>query len=113
MDELADFYVHTCTVETFLGADGYGRDQFAAPVVLSPATGTGCFIESKRRLVRKSMTEETISETTLYTYPGSAALFAPNSRVTVGTAVSRVIVTNLNDSGGGLGLPDHVAVNLT
>lgn len=112
MDELADFYVHTCTVETLQGVDGYGREVFAAPVVLAPATSSGCFIEQKRRLVRGKDGVEVISETTVYTYPAAAALFTPDSRVTIGTAVSRVIVAAPSTSGA-LGLPDHVAVNLT
>lgn len=112
MDELADFYVHTVTVETFQGTDGYGRDSFAAPVVLAPATSNGCLVESVRRLVRSKDGAEVISETTIYTYPAAATLFTPDSRVTIGTAVARVIVAALSTSGA-LGLPDHLTVTLT
>ena len=119
MDEFADFYVHACTVETYLGTSGYGKDLFADPIILSPAAGTGVFIEQKRRLVRNKDGVEVISETTLYvrpvleTTPGFGLdLFAPDSRVTIGAAVSRVIVASVFTSGG-LDLPDHVAVSLT
>ncbi|MDQ0894429.1 hypothetical protein [Agromyces ramosus] len=108
--ELDEFYVHALTVETFQGTNGYGEDIFAAPVVLTPPTG--CFIEPKRRLVRSSTGEQVVSETTVYTYPANAALFAPSSRVTINGTVSRVIVTAPFESGD-LDLPDHVVINLT
>jgi hypothetical protein len=108
-DELADLYVHTVTVETYLGTSGYGADLFAAPVILFG----GCLVESARRLVRDKDGNEVISETTLYTSPASLALFAPDSRVTtIDGAQSRVIRAALADSGP-LALPDHVSVTLT
>lgn len=108
--EMDEFYVHTATVETYLGTNGYGADTFAAPVVLAPPNG--CLIEPKRRLVRDSTGEQVISETTVYTYPANAALFAPSSRVTINGTVSRVIVVAPFESGD-LDLPDHVVINLT
>lgn len=103
---VARFFVHTVTVETWLGTNGYGADTFASPVTVP------CFVEGKRRLVRNSTGAEVISETTLYTNPTSGALFAPDSRVTVNSVTTRVIVTATLTSGS-LGLPDHVVVNLT
>lgn len=103
------FFVHTVTVETFLGTSGYGVDQFAAPVTLSPPNG--CFVDNARHLVRSTTAEEVLSEATLYTFVANAALFAPNSRVTVNGVQTRVIKTNPNTSGS-LRLPDHVAVTL-
>lgn len=117
-DDIADFYVQTAIVETYQGTNGYGEDTFAAPVTLDPADvstrpdGNGCWIDDARHLVRTSDSEQVISESTLYTYPDNAALFTPNTRVTVNDNVSRVIKTNLNTSGD-LDLPDHVAVSLT
>lgn len=112
MDDLADFYVHTVTVETLQGTDGYGRERFAAPVVLAPMNSTGCFVEQKRRMVRDKDGAEVISETTIATYPAAHALFAPGSRVTVRGVESRVITAALADSGD-LDLPDHTLVALT
>lgn len=110
-DELADFYVHTVTVETLTGTDGYGREQFAAPVILTPPD-TGCFVEQKRRMVRDKDGVQVVSETTVYTRPEQIDLFTPGSRVTIRTAVAHVITAALNDSGD-LDLPDHIAVALT
>lgn len=112
VNDIAEFFVHTATVETLAGTTGYGVDLFAAPITLDPATGNGCFIDDTRRMVRSSDGEQVISETTLYTYPANAPYFVPNSRVTIRGVISRVITVNLNDSGP-LDLPDHVAVTLT
>jgi len=110
-DDLEEFYVHTVTVEPFLGTSGYGEDLFAPAVTLSPDTDNGVFLDDSRHLVRDATGEQVVSESTLYTYPAAAALFNPGARVTANGVVSRVIRSNLNDSGT-LDLPDHVAVSL-
>ena len=111
-DELADFYVHTATVETLTGTDGYGRDIFAGKITLSPDSDYGCFIEQKRRLVRDKDGAEVISETSLYSSPAVAPLCTPGSRVVIAGVESRVITASLFDSGD-LDLPDHTVVALT
>lgn len=111
-DDLADFYVHTVTVETFLGTNGYGEDTFADGVILSPSTKNGVFLDETRRLVRSSTGEQVVSESRFYTYPGTKALFAPNSRVTIDGVQSRVIKATVLTSGD-FDLPDHIVVNLT
>lgn len=117
-DDIADFYVHTAVVEPFEGTNGYGEDIYSAPVILDPADtsvypgGNGCWLDDTRHYVRTSDTEQILSSSTLYTYPGNAALFPPKSRVTVNGNTALVIKTNPNDSGD-LDLPDHVAVSLT
>ena len=117
-DDMADFYIQTAVVETLQGTNGYGEDTFSTPVTLNPAdtstrpTGNGCWIDPSRKLVRSSTGEQVVAESTLYTYPDNAGLFAPNSRVTIDGNESRVIRCNLNTSGD-LDLPDHVAVSLT
>jgi hypothetical protein len=105
-DDMAEFYVHTATVEMFLGANGYGEDTFAAPVSVV------CFADDARKLVRGKDGEQVVSESTLYTYPINAPLFTADSRVTLNEAMSRVIKTAVHDSGD-LDLPDHTAVTLT
>jgi hypothetical protein len=105
-DDLAEFYVHTATVEMFLGTNGYGEDTFAAPVSVV------CYADDARKLVRGKDGEQVVSESTLYTYPISAPLFTAGSRVTLKETVSRVIKTAVHDSGD-LDLPDHTAVTLT
>ena len=114
---ISRWFVHTATVETFQGTNGYGQDVFAAPVTVP------CFTDDSRRLVRDKTGAEVVSETTLFTSAADGALFTTNSRVTLPTAtdtadgdplpprVSRVIKANINDSGP-LKLPDHAEVNL-
>lgn len=103
-DDMADFYVHTASVETFEGAGAYG-DVYGAPVVVA------CFAEAKRRLVRAKDGEQVVSESTLYMGTADGALFVPDSRVTVGGKVSYVITQNVNDAPG-LDLPEHAAITL-
>ncbi|KJL37050.1 hypothetical protein RR49_01162 [Microbacterium ginsengisoli] len=110
-DELADFYVHTVTVETHQGTNGYGADVLEAPHILTPPD-TGCFVERKRRLVRDKAGEQVVSETTVYTYRDAEPLFTVDSVVTIDGVASRVLTVAVSDSGG-LELPDHIAVYLT
>lgn len=105
MNDLDDFWVHTVTVEMFLGAGAYG-DVYAAPVTVIG------FMDGTRKIVRSATAEQVVSESTFYTYPITGPLFVPDSRVTQGSEVSYVIKNNTNDSGV-LDLPDHAAINLT
>jgi hypothetical protein len=122
-NDMDDFFVHTVSVEKWLGTGSNG-DVYAAPVTLSPASTppNGAFVDDARKLVRNANGEQVISETTLYTSILNAPLFVEKSRVTVlgdsdgdeltpGRA-SLVIKVNANDSGA-LDLPDHLAVTLT
>lgn len=105
-DDLEEFYVHTVTVEKSLGKSGYGVDLFDPPVTVQG------FLDGTRHLVRNKDGDQVVSESTFYTYPSNGALFNPAARVTDSVGVvSRVIKTNVNDSGD-LDLPDHVAVSL-
>lgn len=103
-DDMAGFYVHTATVETFQGAGAYG-DVYAAPVTVS------CFAEAKRRLVRAKDGEQVVSESSLYMSVADGAGFVPDSKVTVQGKVSYVITQNINDAPG-LDLPEHAVVTL-
>lgn len=105
-DDLDEFYVHSVTVETYQGTNGYGEDVFAAPV-----TVTG-FLDDTRHLVRSQTAEQVVSEAQFYTHPENGALFTADSRVTVDGVTSRVIRTNVNTSGS-LELPDHAVISLT
>lgn len=104
--DLDEFYVHTVTVETYQGTNGYGEDLFADPV-----TVVG-FLDDSRRLVRTKDAEQVISESQFYTRPESGPLFTASSIVTVDGVTSRVIRTNVNTSGP-LDLPDHAVISLT
>ena len=105
-EDMADMYVHSATVELFLGTSGYGVDSFSAPVVVAG------FADDSRKVVRNSTGQEVISESTFFTSPANAYLFMADSRVTINGNVSRVIKTNTNDSGV-LDLPDNCVVTLT
>lgn len=106
-DDLADFYVHTATVQTKTGTGSRG-DIFAPASAPIP-----CFTDDSRKLVRDKDGQQIVSESTLYTYPANATLFTPGSKVTIGTGRTAIVIrVNVNDSGD-LDLPDHVAVSLT
>ncbi|QWT24943.1 hypothetical protein KPL76_06190 [Subtercola sp. PAMC28395] len=109
-DDFAEFYVHTVTVERFLGQTGSGVDKFAIPVVLAPPNG--CLVEMSRKLVRNSAGETVPSNTHIATFPVNLPLFTPDARVTTPFDVGRVTAISVGDSGG-LGLPDHIVIDLT
>lgn len=111
-DELADFYVHEVTVETWQGTNVYGEDIYSAPVTLSPTTDNGVFMDGGRKLVRDKTGQQVVSTTTLYTYPAAKSLFVPDSRVTRDGEIAYVIQVVSNVSGD-LDLPDNLAVSLT
>lgn len=103
-DDLADFWVHTVTVEALTGSGGMG-DTYAAPVPLL------CFVDDKRRLVRSASGEEVISETTIYAPKGTS--LPDQSRVNLPSGrAALVISTSIFDSAA-LDLPDHIVLALT
>lgn len=105
-DELAEFYVHTVTVDTYKGSGPYGDayDPTSEPIP--------CFIDESRRLVRSTNGEQIVSETTLWMDKEHYEAFKPDSIVQVNGHESTVITRSLADSGD-LDLPDHLSVNLT
>ena len=115
-DDLADFYVHTISVQTLTGTGAYG-DVFAAPVQLQ------CMVEEK--LVRSRLGDTVFSETKIYTapmlsvypssitYPGavlypSLNLLTEGSQVTLPSGDVATVTTVAVHNSGSLGLPDHV-----
>lgn len=105
-DDLADFYVHTASVQTFLGQSGYGVDQFAA-AVSKPG-----FLDGSSKLVRDKDGQQVVSSATWYTDVADLAVYTLDSLVTVNNVVGRrVIAVGFHDSGD-LDLPDHLEVNL-
>ncbi len=113
MSELAEFMVHTVTVQPMLGAGGMGAIR-GAPMTLSPGADGGVFVDDRRRLVRALDGTEVVSETTVHDVNlDHAALFTPGSLVTLPSGrVATVIVIAVHDSGD-LDLPDHLEVALT
>lgn len=101
------FWVHTVTVETFQGVNGYGQDTFAAP-----QTVTG-WLQGSTKLVRATEGDEVVSQSQFFAAVDQGPAFTPQSRVTLPDGrIARVIVANTNDAGG-LRLPEHVEVQLT
>lgn len=98
-DELAEWWVHECTVETYEGDGAYG------PVYAEPVT-VACFIDGRERLVRTPNGDQVASNTTVYAALADADRFAPESRVTVREEQRTVGSVAARDAGG-LGLPEH------
>lgn len=106
---LAQFYVHTLTVETYEGEGSMGP-QYAAPAVVPG------FLDTTSELARTSTADEASSARSMfYCDPTYAALFTVQSRVTSldlgGDGAATVVKVNALTSGA-LGLPDHVEVGL-
>jgi len=112
MSGIEDFFVHTVTLETWLGAGSLG-DIYAAPVRLSPdnTPPNGVFLEGKVKLVRDSTGQQVTAASTIYCSVADGARFTPDSKVTNGGRVSHVISQNVNDAPG-LDLPDHAEIYL-
>lgn len=105
MGELDDFYVHTVSVETFLGTGAAG-DLYS-----DPATVPG-WLEDKRRLVRDKDGQEVVSMTQFMCDNAHLPLFAPDTRVTLPNRKAFVIGVG-NYTSGALELPDHLEIDLT
>ncbi len=99
-DDLAEFWVHTVTVETLTGGGGWG-DTFAAPVQLA------CFVDDTRKMVRDDAGNVTVSESSIFAPAGTTAL-TPGSRVHLPTGRDSVVLGVTVADSGGLDLPDHV-----
>ena len=107
-DPLAQWWVHTVTVQRFAGAGAEG-DTWD-----DPESAVLCFVSEKRQLVRAASGEQVVSETTVY-FPKTVADIPPESLVTIGAPfVERVttVITASRHDGGGLPTPDHLEVAL-
>ena len=92
--DLAEDWIHTVTVKTYLGASAYG-DRFANPTPPVP-----CLVEDDVRLVRDADGNEVVSSTTVYADLGKAGLFRPGSLVTTPAGrEARVIGLAQRDAG--------------
>ncbi|NIL56715.1 hypothetical protein [Salinispora arenicola] len=97
----------TVSVQAYEGSGAYG-DVFADPVEVGP-----CVVEQTRRLVRVQTQDasgtEQVSSTTVYCPPGTVC--PPGSRITWAGRTYRVLARS-DLSAHGLGLPEHVELNL-
>jgi hypothetical protein len=98
------WFIHSAVVETLTGAGAYG-DVFAAA-----STDTG-YLEGSTKLVRDQTGQQVVSSSTWYTDLANAPKYTPDSRVTAGGRVARVVGVNTFETP--LGVEDHVEVYLT
>ena len=104
-EDLAEFYVHTVSVETLQDEGPWGP-------VYAPAHDVPCFVDETRVLVRDGNGAEVVSEATLTTGPEHADRFTPGSLVHVNGRTAQVIKASAARSLD-LDLPDHLEVALT
>ena len=104
-DDLADWFVHTVTV------DGPPTDTPKGPVP-GPTVDVQCFRDDKRRLVRSDTGAEVVSQTTLYAPLADAGKFPPGRWVDLGHRRAQVIGLAVRDAPG-LDLPEHAEISLT
>ena len=103
---IADFMVHTTTVERKTGNGATG------PTLATGVSLTG-FVEHVTKLVRNATGVEVVSSATIY-YPAGTAFIAPGSFVTPPAGMgarARVITCSVHDAGS-LDLPEHVEVSV-
>lgn len=105
----AIFWVHTVTVEPYLGVLN------SQPAYGDPVDVVGFFDSAADLDLSAADTEATSAKSVFYTDPDNASLFPLNSRVTSdqlgGDGKATVILANSMTSGP-LGLPDHLVVGL-
>lgn len=109
MSDLDKFYVHTATVQTYIGEGAMGPTVAAAVTI-------PCYVDDTTRLVVSATGEQVAAATTIYAAPSYGVLFTVGSMVTSSAfgdpaRAARVINQN-NLSSGALALPDHVEVHL-
>lgn len=98
---------HTVQIEAYGGSGAHG-DVYAAATPVTP-----CFVDQKRCVVRVQTTDaaghEQVSSTIVYAPPGTTA--PPGSRVTYNGRTSKVLAAAVRVDAG-VGLPEHVELNL-
>lgn len=105
MSALDRCWVHTASVETFLGAGPTG-DTYAAAVAVKG------FLDDGVVLVQSAAGEQLVQKTIFFAALSDADKFIPESRVTVNGLAAQVSTVRRRD-GGSLGLPDHIEVDFS
>jgi hypothetical protein len=99
-------FMHTAAVQTFLGAGPTG-DTYG------PTTTVAGFLDDGVVRQQTSQGEQLVSRTMFYTDLANAALFTPQSRVTVNGRAAQVTTIRRRDGGSLLAPVSHVEVDLT
>ncbi|MGN8049551.1 hypothetical protein ACTJKO_07640 [Curtobacterium sp. 22159] len=102
--DLDDFWVHTLTVQTYLGEGGNGT-SYADPVDVP------CFIDGGVKVVRTATGEQLVVNAPVYAPLEHAAALVAESKVSMRGATARILAATVYDSGS-LDLPDHVQLTL-
>lgn len=106
-DDLADFWLHTITVETYLGTSGGGTVLYSRP---RPVKG---FLSKKQRFTRNLDGEQVPSQATFSADVSLANVLVPKSRVTVpGEQPTTVISRSVPQAAGFIDAVDRVKVYL-
>lgn len=110
MGDLDEFYVHTLTVETYIGESSTDGPVYAAAVSVPG------FLDTTSSLTQTATSaEESSVRSMFYCDPSYAALFVAQSRVSSPDlgGDGKATVNHVNPlTSGPLGLPDHVEVGL-
>lgn len=106
MSDLDEFYVHTATVEKYLGRTGSGGESWVTGV------DKAGFLDDERRLILSATGEQIVSSSVWYTDLADADLYVFKSKVTANGRTAQVLEVKRRD-GGTLDLPDHLEVSLT
>lgn len=105
-NDIADFFVHTVSVQTLLGVNAVGK-------VYAPAVNVTGFFDSELRLVRSHNGEEVVSSSSFYCSLADEPKFTTDSLVTSPSGVvSHVIRVNALDTAGMLEGVEHAVVFL-
>jgi hypothetical protein len=99
--DVAWIFLHTVTVEAFLGETSTGK-KFGPPRPVS------CLITVARKLVTNAEGREVVSERGFLCGPGEA--IGEQDQVTIRGTVTHVVATSLVDSGG-WPTPDNLEVS--
>lgn len=107
MTEAAFWFVHTVTVDTYLG-------QRANGAAWDTDNAVACWVEESTELIRDTDGKEVVSSAKVFAPLDQRSRFATGSKVTLPSGrVARVLVLSVFDSGSlDLGL-DHVEAHLT
>lgn len=106
-DDITDLFVHTVSVQTWLGSGAAGD-------VYAPAATVAGFLEGAVHLVRAKDGQQVVAQSTFHCSVADGAKFTPDSKVTFTNGrTAQVITVSTHDAGGLLDGIEHTAVHLT
>lgn len=97
------FMPHRITIEPYLGDTSHGP-SYGPPAIVQ------CFLDAKVRMVRSPNGREVTSTSTAYCPLDTQC--PAESRVTLPTGATTIVIAALRRDGGGLPTPDHLEVQV-